>query len=108
MDFTPEPSGTSLDQEKEVDTSNTQLCTYFNKTVHRRKWLVSYLKFSDELYIIQFDFTSGEERSGRNRSYRSEVGLSSAAWTLESKCGTQYIQVGEMVPGKSDDQNSYQ
>ena len=31
----------------------------------------------------------------------------SAAWIIDSNCGTQYVQEGGMVPGKPEDHNSY-
>ena len=40
-------------------------------------------------------------------SYRKEVGMSSAAWRIESNCGLHYIKVGGMIQGKSEDKNSY-
>ena len=57
--------------------------------------------------MLQSNFTSGEESSGRNGLYRSELGLSSTVWILESNCGAQYTQGGGMVPGKTEDHNSY-
>ena len=34
IDFTPEPSGPTLDSAEEVDTFNTKLLINFKKTVH--------------------------------------------------------------------------
>ena len=100
MDFPPYPLEPHLDSAKEEDTPNTKLSTAFKKIVHRKKWLVSHLTFSDKLYILQFNFTSGEERWGSDGYYIAEVGLSSAAWRIESNYLTHYIQGGGMVPGK--------
>ena len=82
MDFSPEPSGPPMDSAKEVNTSDTKLCTAFNRTVHRHKCLVSHLTFSDKLDTLQSEFTSGKARSGRNGYYIEGVGLSSAAWGI--------------------------
>ena len=75
MGFFPEPPGTTLDLEKEEDTSNTKMRTDFNKTVHQHKWMVSYLNFSDKLYKLQSNFMSGEAKLGSNGSYIEEAGL---------------------------------
>ena len=69
--------------------------------------MVSHLTFSDKLDILQSDFTPGEARSRSDGSDREELGLSSAAWIIESKCGTKYIQGGGMVPGKPKYKNYY-
>ena len=100
MDFPPEPSGPPLDSAKEEYTPDTKLCTDFKKTIHQHKWLVSHLTFVDKLDMLQSNFKSGESRSGSDGSYILELGLSSAAWILEPNCGTQYIQVGGIVPVK--------
>ena len=105
MDLPPEPSGSPLESEKEEGPSESKLCTDFNKTEHRHTYLVSHLTFSDKLDTLYSEFTSGEARSGIDGSYKEEVGMSSASWRIKSKCGTQYIQGGGMVPGKPDDQN---
>ena len=64
--------------------------------------------FSDKLDALYSKFTLGEARAGSDGSYKAEVVMSSASWRIESKHGTQYIQGGVMVPGKSEEQNSYQ
>ena len=108
MDFSIDPSGPPLDSSKEVDTSNTKLSLDFKKIVHWHKCLVSHLTFSDKSDILHSDFLSGDARSGSNRSYILELGLRSAAWRIESNCGTQYIQRGGMVPDKPKHHNYYQ
>ena len=70
--------------------------------------MVSHLTFSDKLEALYYDFTSGEARAVSYNSYRLEVGIISAACKIESNCGTQYNQGGGMVPGKPEDQKSYQ
>ena len=98
---------TSPGISKKKYTSNIKLRTSFKKTSHWHKWLVSHLNFSDKLDILQYNFTSGEARSGIDGYYRSELGMSSSAQIIESSCGTQYIQGGGMVPGKPKYQNSF-
>ena len=63
MYYPPESSEPPLDQTKEVDKHNTKLRTAFNKKVHRHKWLVSHITFSDKLDILHSEFVSVEARS---------------------------------------------
>ena len=77
MDLSTDPSGPPLDLEKEEDTFDTKLRTVFKKTVNKQKILVSHLHL-----VINLIYYS--PRSGINRSYRSEVGLRSASWIIES------------------------
>ena len=46
--------------------------------------------------------------SVRDVSYREELSMRSEAWRIESNCETHYIQGGEMLIGKPEDQKSYQ
>ena len=93
----PEPP---LESSEEEGTTYSQLRKEFKKTKHRHKWLVTHLTFSNKLGVLYANFTAGNVRSGSDGSYRSELGLSSPVWRIESKCGMQYIQGGGMVPGK--------
>ena len=70
--------------------------------------MVSYLTFRDKLDVLSSDFTSGKEMSGINGSYRSDLGMISSAWNIKSNCVMQFIRGGGVVPGKQEDQNSYQ
>ena len=108
MYFPPDPSGPPLKSAKEGDTSESKLRIAFKKTVHRHKFLVSHLTFSDKLDIINSYFTPGEVRSGRYGYYRSEVVMISEAYRTESNCVTHYIQGVWMVSGKPENQNSHQ
>ena len=51
---------------------------------------------------------SVEATEGSDNSYRQEVLMSSEAWRIKYNCGTHYIHGGGIVPGKPEDQNSYQ
>ena len=107
MDLPTELSGPSLDSEKEVDTPNTKVRTSFKKVVHRQKWMVSQLTYTDKLGIQQSNFASGQMRSGSDGYYRVETGLRSTEYRIESKCGTQYIQGIGMVAGKTKKKKAY-
>ena len=108
MDFSPDPSVTTLDSAKEEGTSESKMRTAFKKTEHKHRWLLSHLTFSDKFEALYSDFASGEVRVVNYNYYRSEVVIISAAWWIKSNCGTQYIQVGGIVPEKLEDQKSYQ
>ena len=59
LDFPPDTSGPPLESSKEEGTSESKLGTYFKKTEHWQKWLVSHLTYSDKLDALYSDFTSG-------------------------------------------------
>ena len=73
MDFTLEPSGPPLKSMKEESISDSKLCTNFNKTEHRHKFLVSHFTFSDKLEALYSDFTSGGAMVGSDGYYMSGV-----------------------------------
>ena len=108
MDLPPETSVPPLGLSKEVDTPDKKMRTVSKKTVHQHKWMASHLTFSNKLYVLNSNFTSGEAGSGRDRYYRAEVGMNSSVWRINSNCETQYIQGGRVVPGKPEDQKYYQ
>ena len=108
LDFTPKPSKPPLESMEEEITSDSQLRKSFKQKKHLHKCLVTKISFRNNSYLLYSDFTYGKEGAVSDGSYYSENKLSSAAWKIEYNYGTQYIQGGGMVPGKSEDQNSYQ
>ena len=108
LDFLTEPSISTLESSSEEGTSDSQLSTYFTQTKHWHKWLVTHLTFSDKLDILYSDFTFRKDRSGSDRSYRSEVGPISSEWIIKYNCETQFIQGVGIVPGNPEYHNSYQ
>ena len=64
MDVPLDPSGPPLYSAKEEYTYDTKLRTSFKIYIlHWQKWLVSHLKFSDTLNILQSNFTPWYTRS---------------------------------------------
>ena len=95
-----------MESSEEDNTSDSKLCTAFNQTKQRQKWLFSHPTFSDKLDVLISNFTLGAAREGSDGSYREELLMISAERIKESKCVTQCIQGGGTVPGKSEDHNS--
>ena len=69
------------------------------------QWLVTHIATINSLYILYDNFKSGKIWSVNDKLCGENLSISVIAWRLESKCETQFIEAGGMVPGALADQN---
>ena len=106
LDYLSAPSIPPLNQYTNEPKTQTQV-SLTDLSKHMHKWIVNHTVSSNPLDILYDNFKYGIIQVGSKRSCIENLGISSAAWRLESKCGRKFIEVRGMVTGKPEDQNSY-
>ena len=70
-------------------------------------WLIRSVEKSNNINILLEDITSSYAIAVSDGSYMEHRGMGTAAWTIESRCGTSYIRGTSISPGPPCIQNSY-
>ena len=71
------------------------------------KWIAEELSCSLDIDLLIRDLLEGRAVAVSDGPYNPRLHLGSAAWIIESWCGTQYLRGAGMLPGSIADQNAY-
>ena len=72
-----------------------------------KDWLQATVQQSKEIDILVEDIKRKKILAVSDGSYKEDIGKGTAAWRIESSCGTQFIQGTSIVPGPPEIQNAY-
>ena len=72
-----------------------------------KEWLQATVQQSEEIDILVEDIKKKKILAVSDGSYKEDIGKGTAAWRIESRCSTQFIQGTSIVPGPPEIQNAY-